>query len=504
MRSQAHKKHSKNFHDIFQSPPYASNEETVTDLEYYLQLNPTMCTPYFFNLSLQNNPRVTFVRYMLEHNPELAKPSKSGNFPLDTALKYNTSLEVVKAIILAYPEALLIGSGNCLPLTYAKIWRKEDKNLIDLLEQQFILLTKQEAKKSFEEIKLRIPNDVNMSEFKTGRLLKQGCNEMHQTICAETFLGGSIFSVDEAQEQREYNDTFTSSEQEIRQTNECEKKILRYQLRTILEDIAQISQDQYQHKVRTNDEKFISMSFDFVTKGEKFINVVGLLVNDHSCQQEKLWIKNMCSMLKNMLESYERCITQYFSKNLERQLEKLLVQLEDERDEKSCSCTFSQMKKEDTKFSKKKEIKSVNLAKSLDSLSYSRSFEETKYEEREGLHEPMLLGHDFLMHDEDLHGLQLLIQPLNSSETFEDRFCDRDVKSSKDMNSTQKKWNGCMIFCWKPFQMFQTNEVVQNRKRKHTRKRRLSRKQRDSRKMGDLKRAGFVRLENEDEMANVL
>lgn len=121
-------------------------------IQKLVELNPDMCTSALFHLSLQNNPPLSFVQFMLSINPNVAQVPTSGMTALQVAIKHKASLEVIEEVIQSFPSALFITNGNCDPLTYAKIWRNEDLRLIELLERSLSFWAKSGTNTSSKQI----------------------------------------------------------------------------------------------------------------------------------------------------------------------------------------------------------------------------------------------------------------------------------------------------------------------------------------------------------------
>jgi len=84
---------------------------------------------------LRKRAPLNVVQTILKANPNAAKVPESSPSALQIALRHNAPVEVVKEIIQACPSALFAGNGTYDPLTYAKIWRSDEKKLIELLER---------------------------------------------------------------------------------------------------------------------------------------------------------------------------------------------------------------------------------------------------------------------------------------------------------------------------------------------------------------------------------
>jgi hypothetical protein len=102
-----------------------------------LRDNPSLVTPRVLIKALQNQPPVHVIRFMLSVNPKAATVPKQGPTPLQVAVQYNASLEVVETLLEACPFALCVTNPQHAedPLSYAKRHRKHDKKLLELLSR---------------------------------------------------------------------------------------------------------------------------------------------------------------------------------------------------------------------------------------------------------------------------------------------------------------------------------------------------------------------------------
>lgn len=100
-----------------------------------LKANPSLMTADILKLALHNRPPLSIIKFMVGLNPNAAGVPRSGPSALQIAVRHHASLEVVEEIIRACPYALFTGNGTYDPLTYAKIWRREDEDLIKMLER---------------------------------------------------------------------------------------------------------------------------------------------------------------------------------------------------------------------------------------------------------------------------------------------------------------------------------------------------------------------------------
>ena len=99
-----------------------------------LKKNPALMTADILNLSLAHRAPVHVVSTMLRINPDSAGVPSSGPSALQVAIKQRCSIDVIERIIRACPYALFDSCGQAYdPLSLAKIYRREEKDIIDLL-----------------------------------------------------------------------------------------------------------------------------------------------------------------------------------------------------------------------------------------------------------------------------------------------------------------------------------------------------------------------------------
>jgi translation initiation factor 2B subunit (eIF-2B alpha/beta/delta family) len=121
--------------------------ETITDKSFaeqqwqraasMLRLSPRLMTTHILSLALQHRPPLAIVNEMIRLNPKAAVSSPKDKLtPLQLAVKHNCSVPVVKAVLEAYPYALVAANGGSPdPLAYAKLYRSHEKDLIELLSR---------------------------------------------------------------------------------------------------------------------------------------------------------------------------------------------------------------------------------------------------------------------------------------------------------------------------------------------------------------------------------
>uniref|UniRef100_A0A6U6D509 Uncharacterized protein n=1 Tax=Odontella aurita TaxID=265563 RepID=A0A6U6D509_9STRA len=100
-----------------------------------LRAAPSLMSGHILRLALHNCPPRHVVDFMLKLSPSAAAVPQSGPSALQVAVRHGASLEVVERVIRACPYALFTGNGSYDPLTYAKIWRSEEKDLIEMLSR---------------------------------------------------------------------------------------------------------------------------------------------------------------------------------------------------------------------------------------------------------------------------------------------------------------------------------------------------------------------------------
>eukprot|EP00978_Attheya_sp_CCMP212_P018081 scaffold49056_cov47-Attheya_sp.AAC.2 len=100
-----------------------------------LKKNPELVTPDMLKLALKNHSPFHVVQLMLKLNPKAASVPKNGPSALQVGVRSNASIETIEEVIRACPFALFSSNGTYDPLTYAKIWRRKEQELIDLLSK---------------------------------------------------------------------------------------------------------------------------------------------------------------------------------------------------------------------------------------------------------------------------------------------------------------------------------------------------------------------------------
>lgn len=100
-----------------------------------LKANPSLMTADILKLALHNRPPLDTIKFMIGLNPDAAGVPRQGPSALQIAVRHHASIEVVEEVIRACPYALFTGNGTYDPLTYAKIWRRDEAELIKVLER---------------------------------------------------------------------------------------------------------------------------------------------------------------------------------------------------------------------------------------------------------------------------------------------------------------------------------------------------------------------------------
>ena len=86
-----------------------------------LAARPSLMTQHVLLLVLKNRPPAHVVDFMLSLNPRAADVPKEGPSPLQVAVRYNASVQVIKIVIQACPLALVATHSGYDPLMYAKV-----------------------------------------------------------------------------------------------------------------------------------------------------------------------------------------------------------------------------------------------------------------------------------------------------------------------------------------------------------------------------------------------
>ncbi|GKY91006.1 hypothetical protein MPSEU_000073400 [Mayamaea pseudoterrestris] len=97
--------------------------------------HPNLITYHILCMSLKHRPFFSAVRHMLNMNPKAANVPKEGQSALQVAVQYNCSIDIVELLIAANPMALVVTDPETSldPLAYAKRYRLDDGDLIELL-----------------------------------------------------------------------------------------------------------------------------------------------------------------------------------------------------------------------------------------------------------------------------------------------------------------------------------------------------------------------------------
>ena len=102
-----------------------------------LRADPSLMTSKLLIVALKNKAPLHVIKFFLGVNPSSAGIPKEGPTPLQVAVQYNASKEVVKELLQACPFALVVTtSADWLdPLTYARRYRPSELELIALLSR---------------------------------------------------------------------------------------------------------------------------------------------------------------------------------------------------------------------------------------------------------------------------------------------------------------------------------------------------------------------------------
>ena len=100
-----------------------------------LSARPSLVTPHILLLILKNRPPPHVVKFLLSLNPRAADIPPKGPTALQVAVQHNATAAVCRILIEASPLALVATHIGQDPLTYAKIWRREEHELIQLLSK---------------------------------------------------------------------------------------------------------------------------------------------------------------------------------------------------------------------------------------------------------------------------------------------------------------------------------------------------------------------------------
>ena len=142
-----------------------------------LKKNPALMTADILNLSLAHRAPLHVVSTMLAINPDSAGVPSSGPSALQVAIKQRCSVDVIECIIRACPYALFDSCGQTYdPLSLAKIYRREEIELIDLLSlpiSYWISNGSQNAQKTKKSVRFdsaHIPPDASTKMTGDSRL----------------------------------------------------------------------------------------------------------------------------------------------------------------------------------------------------------------------------------------------------------------------------------------------------------------------------------------------
>jgi hypothetical protein len=126
--------------DAMMLSPRSSNAQDFAEEHWnraaaVLSARPSLMTPHILLLVLKNRPPPHVVEFMLSLNPRAADIPPKGPTALQVAVQHNASAAVCRILIKASPLALVATHIGQDPLTYAKIWRREETELLQLLSR---------------------------------------------------------------------------------------------------------------------------------------------------------------------------------------------------------------------------------------------------------------------------------------------------------------------------------------------------------------------------------
>lgn len=110
-------------------------EEHWNKAAQVLSERPSLMTRHVLILVLKNRPPPHVIEFMLSLNPHAADIPPQGPSPLQVAVRHNASVDVIRLVIQACPLALVATHSGYDPLMYAKIWRREEPELMALLSK---------------------------------------------------------------------------------------------------------------------------------------------------------------------------------------------------------------------------------------------------------------------------------------------------------------------------------------------------------------------------------
>jgi hypothetical protein len=131
-----------------------------------LQQNPKLLTRKIFCAALRRQAPVRLIAYMLHLDPALAaavprnnnnkaveEGEEAGPTPLQIALQSFCSMDVITELLQAYPLALVVKSpgSQMYPLSYAKIIRSDEPDLIELLSRPVKFWQQQQQQNPYDE-----------------------------------------------------------------------------------------------------------------------------------------------------------------------------------------------------------------------------------------------------------------------------------------------------------------------------------------------------------------
>ena len=146
-----------------------ARQQQWEDAMLTLKKNPALMTADILNLSLAHRAPIHVVSTMLQINPDSAGVPPSGPSALQVAIKQRCSIDVIECIIRACPYALFDSCGQTYaPLSLAKIYRREEIELIDLLSLPISYWISNDSRKSKKSVRFESAQTSTQSHPTSG------------------------------------------------------------------------------------------------------------------------------------------------------------------------------------------------------------------------------------------------------------------------------------------------------------------------------------------------
>jgi hypothetical protein len=131
--------------DAMMLSPRSSNAQDFAEGHWnraaaVLSARPSLMTPHILLLVLKNRPPPHVVEFMLSLNPRAADIPPKGPTALQVAVQHNASAAVCRILVEASPLALVAAHIGQDPLTYAKIWRRDEPEQASLVLDEQVSL----------------------------------------------------------------------------------------------------------------------------------------------------------------------------------------------------------------------------------------------------------------------------------------------------------------------------------------------------------------------------